>query len=353
MTHLHADPALSVFIEETLGRKDIPVEEWILLPGDGSDRSIWRVGKRGDSVIVVMHPDPPKNEQGISENDSFLYIRRHLEKRGVPVPRLLAVGDAGRWMILEDLGDIRLQDEVGRCGSDPAALREIYAVVLDYLPRIQIAGGQGFDLSRVHNAPYTAAFAREWESGYFLRYFVEGHLGLNAADPGLERELDKMSGEAIPAEERHFLYRDFQSRNVMWQHGKPRFIDFQGGRTGPLAYDLASIALDPYVELEETFRDELIELYLDRLSGWISLDRHSFVQGFSLVAAHRIMQALGAYGYLAREKGKMHFLQYIPPALSILKRLSRKRKLKPFKKFQALLERLPGAFPSETNACNL
>ena len=162
-----------------------------------------------------------------------------------------------------------------------------------------------------------------------------------------------MAREAIPSEESYFLYRDFQSRNVMWQQGKPRFIDFQGGRTGPLAYDLASMVLDPYVNVEELLQDELIELYLDRLSCWISVDRRAFMEGYPLVAAHRMMQALGAYGYLARVKGKANFLQYIPAAFSTIYRLSRHRKLRPFKKFRALLEMLSETFPSETNPCSL
>jgi len=345
-------PALAAELEEIRRRPGVSSEGWDPLAGDGSERRIWRVGRPEDSVIVVVNPAPTKNATGVSENDSFLYIRRHLEQKGVPVPRLLAAGDAGRWMILEDLGDTRLQDEVRRRGDDFAALREIYAAVLDHLPRIQVAGGQGFDPSRVHNAPYSALFAREWESGYFLRYFVEGHLGIRTLDPGLEQEMDRMAREAVPAEEPYFLYRDFQSRNVMWQNGKPRFIDFQGGRTGPLAYDLASMVLDPYVNLNEKLQEELIELYLDRLSGWISLDRRSFLDGYPLVAAHRVMQALGAYGYLSHVKGKAHFLEYIPAALGILERLSRNPGLRRFKKFRALMERLPDKLSTETTTCS-
>lgn len=347
------DPELTCELEEILRHLNISTEEWAPLAGDGSDRRIWRVGKHGNSVIVVFHPDPSKNALGITENDSFLYIRSHLEKIGVPVPRLLAAGDRGRWMILEDLGDTRLQDEVNRRRGNPAALRELYAVVLDYLPRIQVAGAQGFDLSRVHNPPYTAEFARQWESGYFLRHFVEGYLGLRAADPSLERELDKMAEAAVPEEEPYLLYRDFQSRNVIWQHGKPRFIDFQGGRTGPLAYDLASMVLDPYVNLEETLRDELIELYLEKLSGWISLDRRSFLKRYPLVASHRIMQALGAYGYLACKKNKVYFLQYIPPAFSVLSRLLQSPELSPFKRFRALIDKLLDTSPREAKTCSL
>ncbi len=351
MMPTHLNPELFAKLEEIRSAQGISIEEWTLLTGDGSDRLIWRVDKPGDSVIVVLNTNPPQNALGVTENDSFLYIRRHLEKCGVPVPRLLATGDASRWMILEDLGDARLQDEVRRRGCDCSALRELYTVVLEYLPRIQVAGGRGFDLSKVHNVPYTSGFAREWESGYFLREFVQGHLGLVALDPELEKDLDRMAEEAVPEKEPYFLYRDFQSRNIMWQGGKPRFLDFQGGRTGPLAYDLASIVLDPYVNLAETFQKELIEMYLDRLSGWISLELRSFHQRFPLVAAHRLMQALGAYGYLSHVKGRMHFLQYIQPALSILGRLSRSNELKTFRRFRALVDRLQETIPSEANPC--
>ncbi|MBW2146023.1 MAG: phosphotransferase [Deltaproteobacteria bacterium] len=352
MTPAHPNPELLALLEKIPGARGIPVEQWTPLAGDGSDRLIWRAGKHGDSVIVVHNQNPPQNALGITENDSFLYIRRHLENCGVPVPRLLGAGEGGRWMILEYLGDTLLQDEVRLRGGNRTALRELYAVVLDYLPRIQVAGGQGFDHSKVHNVPYTAGFAREWESGYFLREFVQGHQGLRVFDPGLDRELDMMAEEAAPSVEPYFLYRDFQSRNIMWQDGKPRFIDFQGGRTGPLAYDLASIVLDPYVNLSEALREELVELYLERLSGWISMEFRSFRRRFPLVAAHRIMQSLGAYGYLARVKGRMHFLQYIPAALSILGRISQSPELRAFGRFRALVDRLQETNPSETTPCS-
>jgi aminoglycoside/choline kinase family phosphotransferase len=345
------DHELAWKLEEILRSLDISVDQWAPLAGDGSDRRIWRVGRQDNSVIVVFHPHPQNTALGITENDSFLYIRSHLDKIGVPVPRLLAAEDRGRWMILEDLGDTRLQDEANRHRGNPSAQRELYAVVLDYLPRIQVAGGQGFDLSKVHNPPYTAEFVRQWESGYFLRYFVEGYLSLRTNDPALEQELDKMAEQAVPEEEMYFLYRDFQSRNIIWQHGKPRFIDFQGGRTGPLAYDLASLVLDPYVDLPETLREELIEIYLEKLSAWISVDRRSFLKRYPLIAAHRMMQALGAYGYLACQKNKIYFLQYIPPALSALKSLLQSPELRSFKKFHALIEKLLDKCSKETITC--
>jgi aminoglycoside/choline kinase family phosphotransferase len=137
----------------------------------------------------------------------------------------------------------------------------------------------------------------------------------------------------------------------MWHNGEPRFIDFQGGRTGPPTYDLASLLLDPYVSLPEDLREELLEEYPDRLSRLTAVDAAAFRRRYPFVAAHRVMQTLGAYAYLSGTKGKMHFRRYIPAAAATLERLSRAPALAAFREFRALAERVAAAAVMEVGQC--
>ena len=186
------------------------------------------------------------------------------------------------------------------------------------LVRLQVDGVAGFDPRRTHNPPrYDVALMREGESGYFVRELLGRHLGLDVP-PGLDAELDRLADRAAAAGAPYLLHRDYQSQNLKIHLGRICVIDFQGARLGPAQYDLAALLLDPYADLPADLRRELLEHYLGLFTARTREDRGRFLELYPLVAAHRLMQALGAYAFLGLQRGKPAFLAHIPAALRLL-----------------------------------
>jgi hypothetical protein len=294
------------------------------LPPAGSERALTRLVHAGGSLVLVENPVAATD--AVNENDAFDYLAAHLGARGIPVPAVLAYERSRGWLLLEDLGDRDLCGEARRTlrgGIPPSAadregLAALYREALDVLVRLQVDGREGFDPRRTHNPPrYDVALMREWESGYFERELIGRHLGL-AAPPGLDAELDRLAERAGEAESAFLLHRDYQSQNLKIHGGRLRVIDFQGARLGPPQYDLAALLLDPYADLPADLRRGLLEHYLARFTARTGEDRGRFLERLPLVAAHRLMQALGAYAFLGRERGKTAFLAHIPVALRLL-----------------------------------
>jgi hypothetical protein len=176
-----------------------------------------------------------------------------------------------------------------------------------------------------------------WESGYFHRAFLHGFLGLDIPDEELRDELDDLARQAAEAPGGYFLYRDFQSRNIMVRKEGLGFLDFQGGRLGPLQYDLASLLLDPYVELDHRVQEELLAYYLGRIGERATIDPQGFQEQYPFIALHRAMQILGAFGFLTTAKGLAFFRPYIPPALHGLRTLLAERYFTPYKQLKRVV----------------
>jgi len=327
-------PELIRFAEGSLAAGKL---SWKALTGEGSGRRFYRVQGRGGSWIVMINNQPPKDERGVTENDSFLYICRHLRAKGIPVPDVYQHDRERGWFIMEDMGDCHLQTEVMRIKGDRKQLVETYQGVIDALVVIQAEGRKGFEPALTHNPPYNVLFMLTWESGYFLRAFLKGFLGLDIPEEELRDELADLARQAAEAPTGYFLYRDFQSRNIMVREQGLGFLDFQGGRLGPLQYDLASLLLDPYVELDHRVQEELLAYYLRRLGERATLDPQGFQGQYPFVALHRAMQILGAFGFLTTAKGLKFFHQYIPPALQVLRTLLKERYFTPYKKLKRVV----------------
>ncbi len=294
---------------------------WEHLSGDGSDRRLYRLAFGKGSVIIVVNSHPPSNNMGTNENDSFYYICHHLMTKGIGTPEIYEYQRDKGWLILEDLGDVHLQDEALKTKHDLVKLEELYKKVLDILPVIQVKGAQGFDTNKIHSAHYDKNFVRQWESGYFFRSFLKGYLNLVISEDSLEDELDALADNISSLDSSSFLYRDFQSKNIMIKQENIRFLDFQGGRRGPLHYDLSSLLLDPYIDINNELKQTLMEYYLKQLATIISIDKEKFLAEYPFVALHRNMQILGAFGYLSTVKKRHHFKNYIPTAIKSLKHL--------------------------------
>lgn len=327
-------PDLIRFAQGYLTEDDLSWEE---IAGDGSARRFYRVTGKGRSWVVMVHEDPPTDQRGVTEDDSFLYIAQHLRGKGLPVPEIYHHDRARGWFIMEDLGDCHLQTEVMGMKGDWGRLIETYHGVIDVLVLIQVEGRKGFNLAHTHNVPYDQAFMLAWESGYFHRAFLADYLGLDIPDGELREELEDLAGRATGAPAGYFLYRDFQSRNIMIRDGRVGLIDFQGGRLGPLQYDLASLLLDPYVELDGGVQEELLAYYLGHIQERTPLDPQEFRKLYPLVALHRAMQILGAFAFLTKARGLEFFQSYIPPALRGLRTLLGDTCFDPYKRLKRIV----------------
>ena len=290
---------------------------------DGSARSYWRL-TAADGVSAVGAHSPDREE-----NRAFLSYSRTFRDLGLPVPEVYRADEkAGVWL-LEDLGDTTLFDMIREArdpGSDafPDAVLPLYRRVLEILPRFQIEGGGAINFRHAYPR---AAFDRQsilWDLNYFKYHFLKlAHIPFNEAR--LERDFATLARFLLQGDSSRFLYRDFQSRNVMVRSGdqgpEPWFIDYQGGRRGALQYDVASFLYDAKANLPENRRSELLEHYLSALGEHEALDREAFLElwpGYVLV---RILQALGAYGYRGFFERKPRFLQSVPYAAENLQRL--------------------------------
>jgi aminoglycoside/choline kinase family phosphotransferase len=310
------------------------------LLSDGSDRRLYRLTYDKGSVIIVVNDHPPLNNAGINENDSFYYICCHLKSKGIGTPEIYEYQRDKGWFILEDLGDVHLQDEALKIKHDPVKLEELYKKVLDILPLIQVKGAQGFDTNKIHSVHYDKNFVRQWESGYFFRSFLKGYLNLDIPGDFLEDEFDALADKLSSVDSSFFLYRDFQSKNIMIKQKQIRFLDFQGGRRGPLHYDLSSLLLDPYVNINNKLRQTLIEYYLKQLTTLIPIDKEKFLSEYPFIALHRNLQILGAFGYLTTVKKRHHFKKYIPTAIKGLKDLLNLDIFSPYKNLKKVVKNL-------------
>ena len=313
---------------------------WEHLSGDGSDRRLYRLTFNNGPVIVVVNDHPPANNRGITENDSFYYIGHHLKAKGIGTPDIYAYQREKGWFILEDLGDVHLHDEAIKIKHDPIGLGELYNQVLDLLPMIQVKGAQEFDTNKIHSVHYDTNFVRQWESGYFFRSFLKGYLHLDISEDMLNDEFNALADHLTSINGGFFLYRDFQSKNIMIKENQIRFLDFQGGRMGPLHYDLSSLLLDPYVNIPNKLRQTLMEYYLKRLATLIPIDQGKFLSDYYVIALHRNMQILGAFGHLSAVKKRLHFKRYIPTATNSLKELLTLHQFSPYKNLRKVVETL-------------
>lgn len=288
----------------------------------GSGRKIIRLASDKLSAIGILY--------GVrEENAAFLAFSRHFRKHGLPVPEIYAEDlDQGAYLE-EDFGDTTLFEFLSknRSGENiaPAAV-EAYRKVVAVLPRFQIEAGQDLDYSVCYPRGSFDRQSIAWDLNYFKYYFLR-LAGISFNEQALEDDFDSLTNFLLSAERDYFMYRDFQSRNVMLRDGQPFFLDYQGGRKGALQYDIASLLYDAKADLPPELRQQLLELYIDELGGFIGIKREDFLHHFYGYVYVRILQALGAYGFRGFYERKVHFLQSVPYALKNLRWLLHNVKL--------------------------
>src|SRR5215469_15805138 len=288
----------------------------------GSERKIIRLANEGRSAIGVLYDVR-------EENTAFVEFSRHFRRHGLPVPEIYAEDLTRGAYLEEDLGDTTLFEFLSqnRAGEDvaPAAV-EAYRKAVAVLPRFQIEAGRDLNYEVCYPRSAFDAQSITWDLNYFKYYFLK-LAGIAFNEQSLEDDFGRLTKFLLSAPHDYFLYRDFQSRNIMLRDGQPYFLDYQGGRKGALQYDIASLLYDAKADLPPDLRQQLLDNYLDALAGFLPLDRAAFMQYYYAYVYIRIMQALGAYGFRGFYERKVHFLQSVPYALKNLRWLLHNVKL--------------------------
>jgi aminoglycoside/choline kinase family phosphotransferase len=280
----------------------------------GSGRKIIRLANENVTAIGILY--------GVrEENVAFLEFSKHFRRHGLPVPEIYAEDLSHGAYLEEDLGDTTLFEFLSknRAGGNIAPqVVEAYRKAVVVLPRFQVEASRDLNYKVCYPC---ASFDRQsiaWDLNYFKYYFLR-LAGIPFNEQALEDDFGRLTEFLLTAPRDYFLYRDFQSRNIMLRNGDPFFVDYQGGRKGALQYDIASLLYDAKADLPPELRQQLLDHYLDRLSSFIKLDRAAFMQHFYPYVYIRILQALGAYGFRGFYERKAHFLQSVPYALKNLR----------------------------------
>ena len=292
------------------------VGEMLELSANGSNRKYWRIVGATHHCIGAYNTD-------VTENEAFFYYSHALKERGISVPELYAVGDDKMHYLQQDLGDTTLYSllfDKRRLGSGfDYEMLELYKQVLTDLARMQVAGR---DMDFSHAYPRTDFDARsiQWDLNYFKYYFLKlRYIPFN--EELLEDDFVAFGRYLLDTDCGYFLFRDFQSRNIMLMDGHPYYIDYQGGRRGAAQYDVASLLYSAKSDLPEPVRQELLTYYIDCLSALQPIDKEVFRTRFYGYVLVRIMQALGAYGYRGYYERKDYFLGSIPLAIRNLRQV--------------------------------
>ena len=302
----------------------VPAEQLDPLQGmlGGSGRNIVRVRGGGISAIGIVYSVR-------EENVAFLEFSRHFRAHGLAVPEIYAEELNENAYLEEDLGDTTLFDFLSRNRSSDAISPEVvqtYRKVVAELPRFQVEAGRDLNYKVCYPRSSFDRQSIAWDLNYFKYYFLR-LAGILFNEQALENDFAKLTRFLLGANHEYFLYRDFQSRNIMLRDSRPYFVDYQGGRKGALQYDIASLLYDGKADLPPVLREDLLNHYLESLAGYVDLKHDVFMEHYYAYVYIRIMQALGAYGFRGFYERKAHFLQSVPYALKNLRWLAENAKL--------------------------
>src|SRR2546423_1190646 len=280
----------------------------------GSGRKIIRLTSDKLSAIGILYDVR-------EENVAFLEFSRHFRRHGLPVPEIYAEDLSQGAYLEEDLGDTSLFEFLSknRTGENIApAVVDAYRKVVAVLPHFQIEAGRDLNYRKCYPRGSFDRQSIAWDLNYFKYYFLR-LAGISFNEQALEDDFSHLIRFLLSAPRSYFLYRDFQSRNIMLRNGEPFFLDYQGGRRGALHYDIASLLYDAKADLPPELRQQLLDYYIGRLADFIDVEREAFMQHYYAYVYARILQALGAYGFRGFYERKPHFLQSVPYALKNLR----------------------------------
>ena len=291
----------------------------VALTGSASNRQYFRLCGGESSCVGVIGTVP-------EENRAFLTMASHFLSKGLPVAQVYAVSEDGMAYIQEDLGDTILYNEVTDAfkAGDEERAADMLCRTISLLPKFQFEGGTGLDYSVCYPEHSFSRRMVMFDLNYFKYCFLKPS-GLEFHEMPLQDEFERLADDLLGGShvqeyaQDTFLYRDFQARNVMLLDGQPYFIDFQGGRRGPIYYDLASFIWQPRAAYSEELRQRLLDAYLAELKEYMTIDRGEFEERLGLFILFRILHLLGAYGFRGLIENKAAFVVSIPPAMNMLR----------------------------------
>ena len=285
------------------------------MPASGSNRRYFRL--LGNPTLIGV------SGESLEENRAFLYMAEHFKQKGLPVPTIYARSENNMFYLQEDLGDTLLFNAIEK-GRQTSIFseeeKELLRKTMRLLPAIQFAGADGMDFSYCHPQAEFNSRSILWDLNYFKYCFLKA-TGLEFQEDRLEDDFQKMSDVLLRSSSATFLYRDFQSRNVMVKDGEPWLIDFQGGRKGPIYYDVASFLWQAKANYPDELRQELLNEYIQALRKYKPVDEAYFHAQLRHFVLFRTMQVLGAYGFRGYFEKKPHFIQSVPYAIENLRQL--------------------------------
>ena len=308
--------ALNKIFEDWANEKVVEIN---MIPQSGSYREYYRIKGPTKTAIGVCNED-------LKENAAFLSFTKSFFSLGLSVPEVLAEDESGQLYLLSDLGDVSLFDYLNikrqEVGVFPGSAIKAYQSVLKELPKFQINAAKEIDYAVCYPRDAFDKQSMMWDLSYFKYYFLKlAKIPFN--EQYLEDDFNRFSDFLLEADSGHFLYRDFQSKNIMLMGKKPYFIDYQGGRRGALQYDVASILYDSKANIPADIKDILLDFYLENLKNHIRFDRNKWLEYYRAFVLIRIMQAMGAYGFRGFYERKTQFLKSIPYALKQLENIFR------------------------------
>ena len=286
------------------------------LPQGGSDRRYYRLTAENHSAIGAHNPD-------VQENRTFLYLTEHFGKLGFPVPEVFSISEDETVYLLSDLGNQSLFDFFPCTDWKRASSENVKVLLKDslsLLARLQVEGAKGLEFKRCYPKSEFDSQSVMWDFNYFKYSFLKPS-GIRFNETKLDDDFLAFSEVLISQSAEYFHYRDFQSRNIMVKDDKPHLIDYQGGRRGPLLYDVASFLYQARAKFPQELRDELLEHYLNEVARYTQIDKTESRQVFPAFALFRVIQTLGAYGYRGFFERRSHFLLSIPMASANLMNL--------------------------------
>ena len=288
------------------------------LPPSGSNREYFYMCADNDECIGTIGSELKENEAFKSFSDSFF-------KASLPVPEILETSADGFLYLQSFIQGVSLFEYLEKHRTEDYSpdnqTLEYYKEVLKELPKFQTIGKKVIDFSKCYPRQKFDSRSVMWDLNYFKYYFLKASHTIFDEEK-LQEDFQKITECLILCDSDFFMYRDFQSRNIIISNdGKPYFIDFQGGRLGALQYDVASLLYDGKAALNPQIRTVLLDFYLSELKKYVEVDTENFKKYFSLFALIRVLQAMGSYGYRGFLEKKEHFLLSIPPALNNLKYL--------------------------------
>ena len=302
----------------------------------GSARKYYRIFTKKSTIIGAYNAN-------VEENDAFFYLTEHFGAAGLQVPQLLAINEKHDCYLQSDLGDESLfgiiQQDL-KTGSFSGPTIALLKQALEQLVRFQTKGHQGLDYSKVYPVPCFDKAAVIDDLDYFKYYFVKPNASIVFNETRLKAEFNRFADFVCQADNNHFMFRDFQSRNIMIRQNNPYFIDYQGGRKGPLQYDVVSLLYQVKAQIPPTLRNELLNHYKQVLGAQVDLEAIHFDRYYPAFVYLRLLQVLGAYGFRGLIQKKAHFIESIPFALKELNTLNETYPLNDYPELRNIISHL-------------